>query len=362
MNGPPADPTLAEVFLSWPGYGLLAGFVLLWGLLIGSFLNVCIYRAPFGISVNNPKRSFCFRCGTRIEARDNIPVLSYLLLRGRCRACGARYSPRYAIVEALTGLVFLALFVRYNPPGSESFAWGVLPLMALAAVLVIGTMTDLDHWIFPTRIAVWGWPFMLLAAVPLGWLDPLGLLGSGGPFPAVRLADGPWEERILALILGPREFAIRPSEVLWWEPLANAALGAVLAPAMLWAVGFLGKVLFRKEAMGMGDVYLFIFIGAAIGFPNSVLALMAASVLGSVLGSAHILWRKLKRRGGKPPLMLGEGAAEEVPAEDPEPLWRRLYGAARVVPISPLGRSHLPFIPWIAGGTLVVMLWGYFVP
>ena len=125
---------------------------------IGSFLNVVIYRLPRGISVNNPRRSFCPTCQKQIPWWQNIPVVSWLALRGKCSACATAISPRYILVEILVGLLFYATFLRFGGPWESISAWGptVLALWVFLALLVSGTFIDLEHFILPHEITIGG--------------------------------------------------------------------------------------------------------------------------------------------------------------------------------------------------------------
>ena len=134
---------------TWKGLAvehLIVNFwILLFGMAVGSFLNVCIYRLPRSLSLVGP-RSMCPSCRTNIAFYDNIPVVSYLLLRGRCRKCGASISVRYAVVELLSGLFALAVFVRHGLSLEALFLYGLI------AALIVITFIDIDHQIIPDVI------------------------------------------------------------------------------------------------------------------------------------------------------------------------------------------------------------------
>jgi leader peptidase (prepilin peptidase)/N-methyltransferase len=306
-------PTTAKLdetinLLAPPYYWFWAAMALGLGLLIGSFLNVAIYRLPLGLSVNDPRRSICFRCGTRIKWYDNIPVLSFLLLGGHDRACGAGFSARYMMVEIMTGLAFLGLFVVFNPPGSESFAWATIWYAVFVCLLIVGSFTDLDHWIVPGEVTVYGAIAAVAAALVLGFVDPASIIGVSGPFPAIRLESGPTIEKVIAVMAGPGYRSWTAQDVLWWEPLANAIIGGLFGPLLLQSVAILGKLLFRREAMGFGDVELFILIGATLGAVNTLLVLVLASFLGSIGGITMMLLSRFDT-GKNSPLELGEAFA-----------------------------------------------------
>ncbi|MGV3661082.1 MAG: prepilin peptidase [Prosthecobacter sp.] len=141
---------------------------------IGSFLNVVIYRLPLGLSVNKPKRSFCPSCKTQIPMWQNIPLLSWLMLRGKCASCGGKISVRYFLVELLTGLLFYAVFVKltviYPNPWVHIPAWGpeMLCLWVFVSLLIAGTFIDIDHFILPHSITIGG----AVAGVLAAWWVP----------------------------------------------------------------------------------------------------------------------------------------------------------------------------------------------
>jgi leader peptidase (prepilin peptidase)/N-methyltransferase len=213
-------------------------FVFLLGLCIGSFLNVCIYRMGLEQSVVKPS-SHCPKCQKPIRWHDNIPLVSYLLLMGRCRDCRERISARYFFVELLTGLMFLALYDRF----------GVSPFFAiyalLASGLIVATFVDFDFRIIPDEISVGG--------------IVIGLVVSGF-FPALHQAP------------------------TWWAGLIQSLAGILVGGGILWLLGIFGDFLFKKESMGGGDVKLLAMIGAFLGWKLALLALPLASVVGAVIG------------------------------------------------------------------------------
>ena len=130
--------------------GLAASaIVLVLGLVCGSFLNAVIHRLPRGVGLAHPRRSFCPQCGRSLPWHENIPVLSWIFLRGQCSGCGARISVRYPLVEALTAALFLALWWNFPPAVAAAY-------MVLAALLVAGTFIDLEHMILPDSLTVGG--------------------------------------------------------------------------------------------------------------------------------------------------------------------------------------------------------------
>lgn len=234
-----------------------AWLALLFGLLIGSFLNVCIYRWPRDLSVVRP-RSHCIACNKLIAWYDNVPVLSYLLLRGRCRHCGVRISARYPVVELLTGVLF---FLIVNS-GSPTFA--SVKMCVFSALLVGLIFADLEERILPDEMTkggvVLGLLFSFFVPVPdtiaqaLLWL--LGIPVSG---------RGAW--------------------------VAEAVLGTALPPLLLWFVGWCYQRIRHREGLGFGDVKLIAMVGSFLGLSGALLTLAVGSVLGSVIGYSYIRFK-----------------------------------------------------------------------
>ncbi len=217
---------------------LVAAFVFLFGLCIGSFLNVCIYRMGREQSVVRPG-SHCPQCQKLLRWYDNIPLLSYVVLRGRCRACGAKIAFRYFFVELLTGCFFAALWMRYS----------LSPFFFIYALfgsgLVVATFVDFDFRIIPDEISLGG----IVA----------GLLLSG-LFPQMHQAASSL------------------------QGLGGSALGIVVGGGTLWLLGVIGDFIFKKESMGGGDIKLLAMVGAFLGWKLALLALPLASLIGAVVG------------------------------------------------------------------------------
>ncbi|HEY8470201.1 MAG TPA: prepilin peptidase [Longimicrobiales bacterium] len=228
---------------------LYAGLI---GLAIGSFLNVCIFRLPAGLSVVSP-RSRCPRCERPIPWHENIPVLSYVLLRGRCRGCSQRISLQYPLVELATGAIWAAMAARYGP----SLA-GLSSAVFLTLLLGIA-LTDAREYIIPNEFSVGGLLLGLgFAAVP-----------GGMPFP-------------------------------------RAALGAALGFGCLYLVAVVGKWAFRKEAMGGGDIKMMAMVGAFLGPAGAILTIFLGALLGTLIfGPIALVTRRLVPFG----IFLALGAA-----------------------------------------------------
>lgn len=235
---------------------LLGIYAALLGLIVGSYLNVVIYRLPRGISTVTP-RSRCPECGAAIRAVDNVPVVSYLLLGGRCRACRARISWRYPLLEAATSALFLASFLRFG----ISFE---APAAALFCALMLAlALIDFDHMILPDRLTFPAIALGILLQPFLSW---------------ARLWEGPW------------------------GAMAGAALGALLGAGILLAVWAAWYLIRREEGMGLGDAKMLAAIGAFLGWKGVLVSLFFAALSGSVVGLGLMAWSGL---GGKTRLPFG---------------------------------------------------------
>ncbi len=237
-------------------HALLAGYAFLLGLVVGSFLNVCIARMPEDRSVIRPP-SHCPVCGHRIRWFDNVPVLSWLLLRGRCRDCGTPISSIYPAVELLTGLLGWLLFRRIVPDAeaidlAHLAAW--LTMFLFVAMLVAQTFIDVRHYIIPDEFSIYAVPLGVAASAllqRLGWSEAIG-----------------WKASVLGALAGGGFL--------------------LLVMGLFWLVR-------RREGMGLGDVKLLAMIGSFLGpFPAVPFVLFVASVAGSLVGVPLVL---LRRRG-----------------------------------------------------------------
>ena len=228
---------------------------LVFGLVIGSFLNVVIVRLPQGLSISTP-RSHCPQCKRLIPWYDNIPILSYILLRGRCRRCDKRISGRYPFVEALSGVVSVLLYSK-SGLGSE---WAIF--FAFSSALIVLAFIDLDHRILPDEITLNGIWIGALASFYLAQPSPLAsrLLRTTG----VEVAN----PHVIALV-------------------ASLA-GALIGGGLLWGVAEIYLRLRGIEGMGFGDVKMMAMVGAFLGAPLALITIMIGSLLGSVIGLLFI--------------------------------------------------------------------------
>jgi len=249
----PYDPVLLPPYF-WPI--VLA----LFGLLIGSFLNVVIYRLPRNESVVFPS-SHCGACGAAIKPYDNIPLLSYLILGGRCRACKVRIPIRYPAVEALTAALFLVVYFAHGSMGLPVVLDCVFVTLIVPLVFI-----DAGHMILPARIT---FPGFLFALVARGFVP--NLVGMSTDY-----YGGAW---LLGLSDGPD----------WYVSLTGAAAGAVLGGGGLFALALAYELIRGEEGMGLGDVSMMCFVGAYLGWELTLLTVVLGSFMGTIVG----LYQKL---------------------------------------------------------------------
>jgi leader peptidase (prepilin peptidase)/N-methyltransferase len=246
----------------WPE--LLFAFVV--GACVGSFLNVCITRWPHDLSVVKP-RSRCPRCERPITALDNIPILSWLLLRGRCRGCALPISTLYPAIELITGLGWLGAVLAFGP------TFTALRVAVVGTVLLGVAVTDARHYLIPDGFTVFGLLWVFVTAL-IGTM-----LNQASPF-----AD-PYD----------------------------AMIGACAGAGAIAIAGWLGEVALKREAMGFGDVTLMAVIGAAVGPGRALLVVFVAAVIG-VLAFVAVMYpmSRLRRTGTEPQfdLALGDAPAE----------------------------------------------------
>ena len=221
------------------------------GLIIGSFLNVCILRIPAGLSVVRPS-SRCPKCHAEIKAYDNIPVLSWLVLGGKCRGCKTKISPMYPAVEFLTGVLFVVCYLLFG----ESLA--MVKWSLLSALLVVLTATDIRERILPDVVNLSGFV--------------IGILFSFFMVPT----DG------ASLWLSNLMFEFPPPRAVL--SVVDALMGAAVGAGLLWIVGEGYFKLRGKEGMGLGDVKMMGMVGAFFGVKRTLLTVLFGSLLGSVIG------------------------------------------------------------------------------
>jgi leader peptidase (prepilin peptidase)/N-methyltransferase len=212
--------------------------IFLFGLCIGSFLNVCIYRLPQSKSIVHP-RSMCPNCGTLIRFYDNIPILSYIALRGKCRHCKAHISPRYPVIEFMSGILAVGIFIKYG------IAFEAMIYYTFVAVLLVITFIDVDHQIIPDVITLPGIPIFFAASFAL---------------PQVTVVE--------------------------------SILGILIGGGSLFLVAWLYHLLTHKEGMGGGDIKLLAMMGAIIGWQGVLFTIFMGSAVGTVSGLLLMLKKR----------------------------------------------------------------------
>ena len=279
---PPVVLVLADVWL------------VLMGLVIGSFLNVVIARVPQGQSVVRP-RSRCPKCGRGLTWYENIPVLSWIALRGRCKGCHSPISIRYPAVELLTAVLFAGCRWRFG------WEWPLVPALLLVSLLIPLAFIDLEHWILPFELTRPGIVLGVLSAIPLGWGD-----------------------------------------------VRDSAIGALAGFLVFWGLEWLGRKIAGQEALGGGDKYLLALLGGFLTYKCLLGVIFLSAFQGSIVG---LLLKAFTGRAGPaaPPASdvvvipaVGESMVESSPDEEE---W---------VP----GPSNLPFGPWLALAGLELLYFG----
>ena len=284
------------------------------GLAFGSFLNVCIYRLPLGLSVVRPG-SACPRCGKPIRFYDNVPVLSWIVLRGRCRNCSSWITPRYAVVELLIGLLFVSCYARFG------LSAATLNCAVFGFLLVGLIFTDAETHLLPDK--------MTLPGLALGLAFSL----------VVPVND------LLSQIL-PGVFALPISSDISWRLFSfmDSLLGAAIGASFLYGVGVIYLRWRGVEGMGFGDVKLMAMMGAFLGFKLTVFTMLAASLAGSVFGlwTIFVVW--LKRSWRRMRVFHESGPAA----------FRNGWGSALVA----LRRHQMPFGVFLGSMGLLAFFFG----
>ncbi len=288
----------------------LAACVFGLGLVVGSFLNVVIARVPAGQSIVRPG-SRCPHCAHALAWFENVPLLSWLALGARCRACRAPISARYPAVELLTGCLFLACWLRFG------LTWNLARGLLLVGFLVPLSFIDLEHWLLPFELTISGLVVGILSAAPLGWT-------------AVR----------------------------------DSLLGAAAGFAFFWGLEFSVRWLLRKEGLGAGDKWLVALLGAFLGWQPLFGLVLLSNVQGAVVGSALLLLRGRAGPAPAPTATTSPALRTEFPAGVETTGSPRLAdaelapsGTSEADDWSP-GPTHLPFGPWLALSGLELVLLG----
>lgn len=242
----------------FPEWTWIIGFWI--GAAVGSFLNVVVYRLPRGLSVSEPRHSFCPSCKRRLSWLELVPLVSWLLQGGKCRQCGAKVSPRYMVVELLNGAAWAGIWhLHLSGPATLGDPVRAAGLMVLASCLICAVFTDLAYYVIPDQINA----TMLVAGLAMN----LAMIGQG-----------------------------RPEAWTWGMP--SSVAGALTGVGVLWGIAFFGRLLFRKDAMGHGDIKLARGVGAVL-FPTLALASFALAVaVGALVGIGIVLGRRSAPQSG----------------------------------------------------------------
>jgi leader peptidase (prepilin peptidase)/N-methyltransferase len=283
------------------------GLAFVLGACAGSFLNVCIGRWPHDQSVVRPA-SRCPRCERPIAWYDNIPIVSWLVLRAKCRGCGLPISIQYPAIELLTALLWLGAAVAFGP------TFTALRVAVFTTVMLGIAVTDLRHYLIPDGFTVFGLLFFLATALVAG------LRGDADIF------AGPWE----------------------------AVLGACVGAGAVSIVGWLGEVALKKEAMGFGDVTLMAVVGAAVGPGRALLVLFLGAALGALTFAVIVLpLTRLRARPASTPAASASAPAMAAPERsgDESP-------SSSAADETEPGLPHVPFGVFLAPAAVVALVWG----
>ncbi len=257
MRHAPLHPALSILSAYGKVGTVIPLFFFLFGIVIGSFLNVCISRIPEGISIVSPG-SRCPRCHQPIEPRDNIPVLGWLLLGGKCRNCGLPISPMYPLVELATGLIFVLTYYEYD------ISLLTLKWLIFSCLIIVLVVTDFRVRLLPDLINFPG----LAMGIVLAFRVPISDSTAGTLF----------------FLIGFRNYP-SPSELFC--NVLNAVLGALVGSMLLWGAAAIYKLVRKRDGMGMGDVKMMAMVGAFLGPRGAFLTILLGTLFGSIIG---VLW------------------------------------------------------------------------
>jgi len=286
-------------------------FFFSFGLVIGSFLNVCIARIPEDLSIVSPG-SRCPKCGTAIKFYDNVPVFAWIWLKGKCRACGAPISVMYPLVELATGLLFVAAFLEYG------ITQATVKWLFFTCLLIVLTITDLRVRLLPDLVT---WPGFAAGLVLSAFVPPSGGFGQALSW------------RLLHQQLHPQVAG-----------LVDAILGAAFGSFLLWGLAAGYKLVRKREGMGFGDVKMMAMVGAFVGLRGTFWTVLLGSLLGSVIGLSLVAalylagWQaKLAERASRRGLGTVKGLRWAIASQYQLPLGTFLgIGALAIVYLGPL--------------------------
>jgi leader peptidase (prepilin peptidase) / N-methyltransferase len=286
-------------------------FFFLFGIVIGSFLNVCITRIPEDLSIVSPG-SRCPKCRTAIKFYDNVPVFGWTWLRGKCRACGEPISVMYPLVELGTGLLFVAAFLEYG------ITQATVKWLFFTCLIIVLTITDLRVRLLPDLVTCPGFAAGLVLST---FVPPSGGFGQALSW---RLLH----QRLQSNAAG----------------LVDAILGAAFGSFLLWGLAAGYKLVRKREGMGLGDVKMMAMVGAFVGLRGTFWTILLGSLLGSVIGLSVVValylggWgRRLAERGGRRGLGTVNALRWTIASQYQLPLGTFLgIGALTIVYLGPL--------------------------
>jgi leader peptidase (prepilin peptidase)/N-methyltransferase len=306
---------------------VIAGiFFFLFGIVIGSFLNVCITRIPEDISIVSPG-SRCPKCGTVIKPYDNVPVFAWLWLRGKCRACREPISVMYPLVELATGLLFVSAFLEYG------ITQATVKWLFFTCLILVLTITDLRVRLLPDLVT---WPGFAAGLVFSAFVPPND--GTG----------------LTLLIHMFQRLRIPP---MWFLGILDGILGAAFGSFLLWGLAVGYKLVRKREGMGMGDVKMMAMVGAFVGLRGTFWTILLGSLLGSVIGVSVVVglylfgWKRgLAERGSRRGLGTIRSLRWTIASQYQLPLGTFLgIGALAIIYLGPLIGSEWPTIRAIGG-------------
>ncbi len=320
------------------GMDVIGMFMFLLGAIVGSFLNVCIVRMPHEKSIVMP-RSHCVHCKKMIPWYDNIPIISYFILRGKCRFCGEKISVRYFIVELITACVFLGFYQYYTYHGRTILLW---PYLFMVSGFIVATFVDFEHRIIPDEISLGGMFLGLLfscgiplmhtahvmfkpyfdsfligrilmrSIIAICFLQYIYVLVSSKSYPDLEEILSSFA--VLAFLVGDRALEVflpmleqtQLKEVVPFILSFDASMiGVLVGGGSIYLMGMLGSILFKKDAMGGGDVKLMAMVGAFMGWEMAILTFFIAPFFGAIYGIAEKIRTKDSYISYGPFLVLG---------------------------------------------------------
>lgn len=285
-------------------------FMFLYGAVLGSFLTVCVHRFPphetvLGAwrSLTNPVSSYCDRCGTRLPAKDNVPILGWLLLRGRCRFCKRGIPGKYPLIELVNGLLFVLVYVMEVPQGrfasftdsclttslspanpANLFGFSGIAMINIRAAfhlvlieaLLVASLIDWELMIIPDSVTLPPMTLAILVATLFGkfWLVPVWIQDPSLLRSAIAFFTGQWKP-IGSATAVPAWIAEHPN----WHGFVASVVGLLVGGGVIWCIRLIGHAALRREAMGFGDVVLMAMVGAFLGWQPTVVAIFLAAGL-----------------------------------------------------------------------------------